>query len=133
VVAPDTGAALAAAGLLPTPPPVAEGSPPEPGPLAAAERAAIQAEPALPPAGSPERAAADQRQAQAVAGHLAAGMQRPPAWANVSLTPPMGAWCSCCRGRRWWTERGPIRSGWRCVVCRPPLHLRPEDVMERQT
>jgi hypothetical protein len=69
----------------------------------------------------------------AVDGLLDASMQRPPARANVSLTPPRGAWCSCCRGRRWWTEAGPVRRGWRCVVCRPPLHLRPEDVMERQT
>jgi hypothetical protein len=79
-----------------------------------------------PPVPEPEHRAA-------VAGHLAVGMQRPPTWANVSLTPPPGAWCAACRGGRWWTERGPVRGGWRCIVCHPPAHLRPEDVMERRT
>jgi hypothetical protein len=69
----------------------------------------------------------------AITAGLSTAMQRPPAWANVSLTPPPGAWCAVCRGRTWWTESCGIRRGWRCMVCRPPIHLRPEDVMERQT
>ena len=42
----------------------------------------------------------------------------------MSLT---GAWCSCCYGTRWWTERHEPK-GWRCMACHPPDHLRREAI-----
>jgi hypothetical protein len=86
---------------------------------------ALAAEAATPPLPEPQHRAA-------VDAHLAVAMQRPPAWANVSLTPAMGAWCSCCRGRRWWRERvNP--TGWRCWTCHGPWHLTAADVVEVRT
>lgn len=72
-----------------------------------------------------------------LAGFLAAGLQRPPAWADLASVPPKGAWCSCCgrfsrRGGRWWRE-AVNPSGWRCMTCRPPVHLPPGAVVERRT
>ena len=52
------------------------------------------------------------------AEHLA----RPPSWATLD-PPPTGAWCAACRGGRFWGERE-AASGWRCVTCHPPDHLR---------
>jgi hypothetical protein len=90
VVAPDALAQITAAGLLPDlPAPVVV----EPGvddPVDRAERAAIQAEPALPPEGSPERAATDRQQADEIAGLLAAALSRPPGWSDVRSVPPPG-------------------------------------------
>jgi hypothetical protein len=108
-VRPETVAELAAAGLLPVLPDAA-GEAAADDPDALAERAAIQGEPPLPPEGSAERAAADKRQADELAGLLTAALSRPPgAWPDVRSVPPPGAWCSCCgrvrrRGGRWWRE-----------------------------
>lgn len=74
--------------------------------------------------------------------HLAAlrlsGLQRPPAWSDVTLAPPPGAWCGCCGrhtpqgGGRWWREvRAP--TGWRCWTCHPPVHLAPGNIHEVRT
>ncbi len=63
----------------------------------------------------------------ALTGFLAAGLQRPPAWSDLSVRPTPGAWCIRCRGRRWWREaRGPTSrrrtpTGWRGATCHPPL------------
>jgi hypothetical protein len=101
-----------------------------PDPKLDAERAAIHAEPELLPEGTPERARLDARQAAMVCGLLDASMQRPSRWPNLSLVPTPGAYCA--RGRRWCTEAGPLRRGWRCIACHPP-DLRPEPVMEVET
>lgn len=74
--------------------------------------------------------------------HIAAlrlsGLQRPPAWADATSTPPPGAWCGCCGrhtpqdGGRWWREaREP--TGWRCWTCHPPVHLAPGYIHEVRT
>lgn len=73
---------------------------------------------------------------QAHAAHLlalqAAAMQRPPAWPDAANAPTPGAWCTCCRGQRWWRERESA-PGWRCCRCHPPDHLAAGAVMELQT
>jgi hypothetical protein len=66
------------------------------------------------------------------AGSRAAGSQRPPAWPEPAGPPPLGAWCFCCGGRRWWRERQEPR-GWRCWTCHPPDHLAPEQVDDART
>jgi hypothetical protein len=59
-------------------------------------------------------------------------LQRPPSWSEAAALPPAGAWCSCCRGQRWWSEaREP--KGWRCYTCHPPAHLPSEAVREMRT
>ncbi len=87
--------------------------------------------PELPPPGTAARAALDARHAATVAGWLAAAAIRPPSWTERSPHQPMpGATCSCCRGRRWWSEAEPHREagwGWRCVCCHPPA---PEAVVQ---
>jgi hypothetical protein len=94
-----------------------------------AEREAIQSEyPATLPAREHRRL---------VSGYLAAGLQRPPSWANPSAVPMQGAWCSCCSrheqaGGRWWRE-AVNPSGWCCWTCHPPDHLSPDAVVERRT
>ena len=70
-------------------------------------------------------------------GLFAGALQRPPAWADPSLIPPPGAWCSCCgrfdrKGGRWWTT-APEPDGWACVTCHPPDHLAPDAVREVRT
>jgi hypothetical protein len=45
----------------------------------AADRAAIEAEPLLPPPGSPERNGMDRRHAEVLDGYRRAALQRPPA------------------------------------------------------
>jgi hypothetical protein len=68
----------------------------------------------------------------AVAGLQAAALQRPPSWSGAAALPSVGAWCSCCRGQRWWSEaRDP--TGWRCSACHPPTHLPADAVREVQT
>jgi len=47
-------------------------------------------------------------------------------FADRAYAPP-GAWCSCCWGTRWWTERYKPK-GWRCVTCPPPKHLRLDQI-----
>jgi hypothetical protein len=101
------------------------------------ERAAMAAEPELPPAGSPERERQNRRHRIVVAGLLAAGLQRPPAWPDPASVPPPGAWCGCCgrsskAGGRWWRE-AVKPTGWRCSTCHPPGHLAPGEVVERRT
>ena len=79
---------------------------------------------------SPEQAAADHAAALAVAGmpaaarpipaagYVRAALQRPPSWfADAPHRPTAGAWCSCCRGQRWWSNDG---RGWCCAACNPP-------------
>jgi hypothetical protein len=137
VVSPDTIAEITAAGLLPDLPAAVGGRAGDDSD-AVAERAAIQGEPALPPEGSPERVAADKRQADEIAGLLAAALSRPPGWSDVRSVPPPGAWCSCCgthhrSGGHWWRE-AKARTGWRCRTCHPPVHRRaPVDVVEAWT
>ena len=46
----------------------------------------------------------------------------PPAWADPATLPKPFASCSCCHGRKWWTEAAASK-GWRCSTCHPPLHL----------
>jgi len=50
----------------------------------------------------------------------------PPSWADRGAPPP-GAWCRCCWGGRFWTERVESQ-GWRCMQCHPPSHLPPDEV-----
>jgi len=50
------------------------------------------------------------------------GAWRPPAWAEEADAPRPGDRCRCCRGGRFWRERGAPR-GWRCASCYPPDHL----------
>ena len=70
--------------------------------------------------------------AAALAGLRAAALQRPSAWSGGAALPSAGAWCSCCRGQRWWSEaRDP--TGWRCLQCHPPHHLGASDVREMRT
>jgi hypothetical protein len=99
-------------------------------PDADAERAAIQAESALPAPGTAERAALDSRHAATVSAFLRISLQRPPSWADPTARPSPGAFCSCCRGQRWWCEIKCRRrqSGWRCWTCHPPDHLAAGDV-----
>jgi hypothetical protein len=136
VVAPGIVAQIADAGLLPALP-GAVGEQDADDPDAAAERAAIQGEPSLPPVGSPEREAADRRQAEAIAGLLAAALSRPPGWSDVRSVPPPGAWCSCCgrarrKGGQWWRE-AVAPTGWRCATCHPPDHLREDCIVRIET
>ena len=113
------------------------GAPPEPerGPDDAeeaehAEREAIQAEPALPPEGSPERERQDRMQRRMVRGLLDTAMQRPPAWPDAGSRPTPGCRCARCRGGRWWCEAGEAPRGWRCWTCHPPDHLPADAVRE---
>jgi hypothetical protein len=136
VVAPETVAQLAAAGLLPALP----GAVPEPDaadPDAAAERAAIQGEPPLPPVGSPERDRLDTRQAETVRGLLEAAMVHPSCFAGEARRPPpAGSFCSGCRGRRWWFPARPATdvtgpsAHWRCAACRPAVRLQEDQIVE---
>ena len=86
-------------------------------------------DPVLPMPGAEHRAV--------VAGFLAAGLQRPPAWSDPASVPPPGAWCGRCRGfggtgGRWWRE-AVEPAGWRCGTCHPPANLTPGEVVERRT
>jgi hypothetical protein len=45
-------------------------------------------------------------------------LQRPPAWRGAKA-PPVGCWCSSCRGHRWWRAADGAR-GWKCRLCCPP-------------
>jgi hypothetical protein len=58
-----------------------------------------------------------------------AALMRPPSWPDTGTPPTLGAFCSCCGGRRWWRERGQPR-GWRCATCHPADHLPPSAVIE---
>jgi hypothetical protein len=138
-VTPHVAAQLAEAGLLPRLP----GAVAEPGgddPDAEAERAAIQAEPPLPPEGSVERERLDAEQARTVAGLLAASRAWPSCFeGSADRPPPKGAHCSACRGRWWWIPRSPKSdatapsSHWRCSTCWPPAHVRKDLIVEVAT
>jgi hypothetical protein len=128
-VAPHIVAALHEAGLMPPLPDAVE-EPAADDPIDAAERDAIQAEPAMPPEGTPERARQDAKQAEMVRGLLASALVRPSCFpGEASRPPPAGAFCSCCKGRRWWFPKQPddggnrVSSHWRCRTCRPPARL----------
>jgi hypothetical protein len=64
-----------------------------------------------------------------LAGLQTAALQRPPSWSEAAALPSAGAWCSCCRGQRWWCE-AVAPKGWRCWQCHPPDHLDAEAVRE---
>jgi hypothetical protein len=142
--APGTVEQLAQAGLLPDLP-EAVGQPgggdPDVEAERIAERGAIQAEPRLPPPGTPARAALDQRQAEMVAGLLESALVRPPCFeGEASRPPPKGSYCSCCKGgRRWWFPRRPKTDGtgpdgcWRCLRCRPPARLSEAEIVRIET
>ena len=75
------------------------------------DHAAVIAADAVPPL----PAATHGRQ---VAAMRSAALQRPPSWfADAPHRPTAGAWCSCCRGQRWWSDDG---RGWCCMTCHPP-------------
>ena len=103
----------------------------------AAERAEIQAAREAEARGEYPVKQEGQHRAH-IAGLRLSGLQRPPAWADVTSTPPPGAWCGCCGrhtpqgGGRWWREaREP--TGWRCWTCHPPVHLAPGNIYEVRT
>lgn len=58
--------------------------------------------------------------------------KRPPSWSDPAAMPRPGAWCGCCRGKRWWREAADPQ-GWCCWTCHPPAHLGPGDVCEVAT
>jgi hypothetical protein len=62
----------------------------------------------------------------AASGPGAPSLPHSPSSAEKSPPRP-GAWCSCCYGTSWWTERYEPK-GWRCATCHPPLHLRPDQL-----
>jgi hypothetical protein len=126
--------------------------------MTAADRAAamgrLRGEP-LPPV-SPEQAPDEEAERAAIAAvdggadptywrltdHMAhaahlrqlqdAALQRPPSWPGADRMPTPGAWCSCCRGSRWWREREHA-SGWCCSACHPADHLPAAGVLEVRT
>ncbi len=78
----------------------------------------------------PDRLAA--LHAATLAGSQRAALCRPTSWGNPAVLPSPGCRCSCCDGRRWWTER--VRPmGWRCWACHPPDHFSEGDVCEVRT
>lgn len=44
--------------------------------------------------------------------------REPRPWSYPATLPEPGDWCSCCKGRRFWTRDA--SPGWRCSVCHPP-------------
>lgn len=65
------------------------------------------------------------------------GPSLPTSWCDPAKAPPPGGWCCTCgrferRGGRWWRERDEP-TGWTCVTCHPPDHLRPEQVVIAST
>ncbi|MDI3309036.1 MAG: hypothetical protein QJR07_18300, partial [Acetobacteraceae bacterium] len=108
-----------------------------PDPDLAHERAEVAAAQAAEARGDHGRPRPEVDHRAALAGFLAAGLQRPPAWADPTSLPPPGAWCGCCgrqhrRGGRWWRE-AVNPSGWRCATCHPPVHLAPGVVVTVET
>jgi hypothetical protein len=145
-VAPGILAELAQAGLSPPLPEPAAEAEPAADPVEAAERAAVQAEPEPPPKGTPEYARwysehtlRALENARTVRGLLAAALQRPPYWPDTGSPPPQGAWCTTCRGSRWWRPTHPATDGtrtgpgWRCATCHPPDHVPKNQIVEAKT
>lgn len=103
----------------------------------AAERAEIQAAREAEARGDyPIKPEAEHR--AHVAALCLSGLQRPPAWADVTSKPPPGAWCGCCgrhtpQGGGWWWREAREPTGWRCWTCHPPVHLPPSDIHEVPT
>ena len=108
-----------------------------PDPDLAHERAEISAALAAEARGDFGRPVAEGRHRAALAGFLAAGLQRPPGWSDPASVPPPGAWCSCCgrlhRSGGWWWREAAAPKGWRCTTCHPPVHLSPNDVVDVRT
>jgi hypothetical protein len=78
-------------------------------------------DPPLPPPGTPERAALDQRQADTLAGLLKCALpERQPrrlqSWRDAADRAVPGDRCSCCGGREWWLL--PSGAGG-CLRCQP--------------
>jgi hypothetical protein len=78
-------------------------------------------DPPLPPPGTPERAALDQRQADTLAGLLKCALpERQPrrlqSWRDPADRAVPGDRCSCCGGREWWLL--PSGAGG-CLRCQP--------------
>lgn len=62
-------------------------------------------------------------------GYMRAAMQRPVSWVNPAARPSPGAFCSCCKGNRWWGDT----RGWRCWTCHPPSGLAESEFVEVRT
>jgi len=62
-------------------------------------------------------------------GYPRATLQRPVSWTDQAAHPEQGCFCSCCKGRRWWSDG----RGWRCWACHPPDHLPKNAVTEVRT
>lgn len=60
----------------------------------------------------------------------------PPSWPDPRPPLPNAA-CSCCKGRRWWSDLRSPRDGgspgWCCAGCHPPVHLGADERIERRT
>jgi hypothetical protein len=82
-----------------------------------ADRAAVaEIDRNAPSAG--ERPGDQKAHAALLSGLHEAALQRPPSWWRAQPhRPAPGTWCSCCRGRRWWTRDG--GQGWCCQICHP--------------
>ena len=52
----------------------------------------------------------------ALDAYMRAALRRPVSWADPAARPSPGAFCSCCKGKRWWGDA----RGWRCWQCHPP-------------
>lgn len=61
--------------------------------------------------------------------YMRAALQRPVSWADPAARPSPGAFCSCCKGNRWWGNA----QGWRCWQCHPPDGLPKSSVIEVTT
>lgn len=94
-----------------------------------AERASIEAEPALPAPGTPQRTWLDRAHKAERDGLLQAARKRPPSWPDATALPSLGCLCSACRGQRWWRERTDPR-GWRCWTCLPAAGLAASAITE---
>ena len=61
--------------------------------------------------------------------YMRAALQRPVSWADPAARPSPGAFCSCCKGNRWWGNA----QGWRCWRCHPPDGLPVGSMTEVET
>lgn len=65
----------------------------------------------------------------ALDAYMRAALRRPVSWADPAARPSPGAFCSCCKGKRWWSDS----KGWRCWQCHPPDGLPVGSVTEVRT